>query len=933
MHKAMKKCLLTLFALLLQSVAGASPIDDLLQRILPYGNDAKRLEYQLVEGNADQFTLSCDGQSALIQGGSTLALTTGINWFLQHYAGVDISWNSPTGRLPEALPAVAEETHTASVPLRYYLNFCTHSYSMAFWDWDRWQQEIDWMALHGINLPLVITGMECVWKEVLQGYGYQGLEGVNKFVTGSAYYGWFFMNNMTEWGGPQPQSWYDGRLQLARQVFTRMQEFGMQPVIPGYVGMVPQDFLSYASSDQTEGWQQSDIVNGGTWCSFQRPYFVNNTERLVEFGARYYAAINKLFGDVLDTHYYAIDPFHEGGVPSGVTSADASIKAMYQSLTQYDDQAVWVCQHWQTNPTTTLTHAIPQGRLLILDLHGDSNGDTSCSGNHTDASGNNHQWVWGQVSNFGGNVGLFGRLDRLITCFQSARDNASANGLQGIGAIPEGIGNNDILYDLLYALPWTSVDYTRETWIEDYVSMRYGFTDDDTRKTLLSAWNRLAQGILNCPTNKQQGTTESVFLMRPSLKAGTVSSWANSSWYWDMDELRTAAYEMLSLSSVLQDNENYRYDLVDIMRQTLADYGKTLLDSIAAASASDRPALEERFLTLILDQDRLLGTMPQFRLGTWIQAARKLGTTTEESDLYEKNARMLLTTWGDRAQCETGGLHDYANREWNGLLSQYYYVRWKAFFDQGEKTLSWFGDYEWPFVSGTPAYGTFTAEAEGEPLAVARQLYDKYFSSFQPKVWTLFVPDGNHTYLLTNAEKWYGAADTEGLNLTAPNSDYNAYRLKRSTLQKANTAWHWQFLPSADGSVKVRNVKLAELGQPALLSSQPSTAAYPAFTFNTTGTDFLVYRCGDAYYLQEAGAEVFMAPDCAWKEACVLVANTRSGLSLLHITDVESGISVGIDRPLVSLPATPLYLLNGQRADASARGVLVTSGKKFITRN
>ena len=29
---------------------------------------------------------------------------------------------------------------------------------MAFWNWSRWEQELDWMALHGINLPLGFTG-------------------------------------------------------------------------------------------------------------------------------------------------------------------------------------------------------------------------------------------------------------------------------------------------------------------------------------------------------------------------------------------------------------------------------------------------------------------------------------------------------------------------------------------------------------------------------------------------------------------------------------------------------------------------------------------------------------------------------------------------------------------------------------------------------
>ena len=42
----------------------------------------------------------------------------------------------------------------------YYLNFCTFSYTMPYWDWTDWEREIDWMALHGITMPLAITGHE-----------------------------------------------------------------------------------------------------------------------------------------------------------------------------------------------------------------------------------------------------------------------------------------------------------------------------------------------------------------------------------------------------------------------------------------------------------------------------------------------------------------------------------------------------------------------------------------------------------------------------------------------------------------------------------------------------------------------------------------------------------------------------------------------------
>ena len=356
------------------------------------------------------------------------------------------------------------------------------------------------------------------------------------------------------------------------------------------------------------------------------------------------------------------------------------------------------------------------------------------------------------VSNFGGNVGLFGRMDRLINCFYEARNYQSENRLVGIGALPEGIENNPMLYDLLYALPWTTTDYTRETWLDDYVRMRYGLTPADKAYTSLrSAWARLAEGIYNCPNDQQQGTTESVFLMRPSLTPGTVSSWANSTWYWNFIELRMALREFLSVSKLLKDNDNYRYDLIEVARQALADYGKELLEQIADPPRGGSWAGgESLFLQLILDQDRLLGTRPELRFGRWTEAARALGRSASEKNLYEKNARMLLTTWGDRDQCERGGLHDYANREWQGLLSAYYYLRWKAFFDNDCQPQPWFNAFEWTFVCGQPVfnnvhlllgqpfelaldgglrtYGSFTAQPEGDEIAVARELYDKYFT-------------------------------------------------------------------------------------------------------------------------------------------------------------------------------------------------------------
>ncbi len=47
--------------------------------------------------------------------------------------------------LPDPLPQVATAVvMNAPVRWRYYLNVCTVSYSSAWWNWTRWEREIDW---------------------------------------------------------------------------------------------------------------------------------------------------------------------------------------------------------------------------------------------------------------------------------------------------------------------------------------------------------------------------------------------------------------------------------------------------------------------------------------------------------------------------------------------------------------------------------------------------------------------------------------------------------------------------------------------------------------------------------------------------------------------------------------------------------------------
>ena len=179
------------------------PVSSLAARVTE-GTSDDRILFRLIadadNASKDYFEISSENGKVLITGNSDVSLATGLNWYLKYVAGIHLSWNNSSQKLPETLPLPKEKIRQeTAMQNRYYLNYCTYSYSMAFWDWERWEKEIDWMALHGINMPLSITGMEVVWYNLLKRVGYT-TEEINEFISGPAFMAWWQMNNLEGWG-------------------------------------------------------------------------------------------------------------------------------------------------------------------------------------------------------------------------------------------------------------------------------------------------------------------------------------------------------------------------------------------------------------------------------------------------------------------------------------------------------------------------------------------------------------------------------------------------------------------------------------------------------------------------------------------------------------------------------------------------------------
>lgn len=677
------------------------------------------------EGAADYYEIEDAAGKVKITGNSGVTIANGLNYYLKYYCNVSISQVGDQVTMPDRIVKVGNKVHKeCKVALRYAYNYCTMSYSMAFWGEDEWRKELDWLALNGVNVVLDITGQEEVWREFLSTLGYTHEE-IKDYIAGPAYYAWAYMANLSGYGGPVHDSWFTRRTNLARKNQLIMRKLGMQPILQGYSGMVPVDVQSKAKGDYA--LTDNDVIPQGTWCSFQRPYMLRTTTAAYDKYAKlFYECQKNVYGDV--THYYATDPFHEGGNTGDMSTSDVSSEVL-NSMLEHDKDAVWVIQAWQGNPSAGLISGL-NGRkehALVLDLYAEKDthwNDSSYSG------GKEFQktpWVYCMLNNFGGRMGLHGHMDNIVSGVVDAANNSEM--LTGIGITPEGSQNNPVLYDLLFETVWCDdakkplTEINTDQWLKDYVTRRYGAESEPGCKAMKILENTVYKADLNM---RGQGAPESYVNARPAESIGAASTWGNAVVGYNMEELENAAELLMEDYDTLKNSDAYLYDLADVLKQVLSNssqkYHAAMVSAYRAGNLEEFTEASDQFLSLIDKVEEVLGTRTEFLFGTWVEQAKALADGDDDftEDLYELNAKSLVTTWASYPQAESGGLKDYSNRQWAGLTKDFYKQRWVMWINQkkaelkGESTqnINWFA-FEWAFVRNHKEY---TTTASGKDL-------------------------------------------------------------------------------------------------------------------------------------------------------------------------------------------------------------------------
>lgn len=694
----------------------------LIKRIIPQ-QAADFVIEQLKPTDKDAFEIVSRGSKIILRGNNGVSVASALYYYLTHYAHCQVTWNGVNLNLPQKLPSVKRLVHkNTPYQYRYYLNYCTFNYSMSWWGWDRWQKEIDWMALHGINMPLALTGQEYTWYRVYKDMGFSD-EDLKGFFCGPAYFSWFWMGNLDAWGGPLPVSWMESHRDLQQQILRRERELGMKPILQSFTGHVPPSFQKHFP---TSTLKKTNWNNG-----FADTYILDTKDPLfAEIGRKFIEAQTRLYGT---DHLYSADTFNENEPPTNDTTYLSALSArVYQGMSNADPKAIWVMQgwlfysdrkFWNQPQVKALLNAVPDDHMIVLDLAAEIQPVWKRTGAFY-----GKPWIWNMLHNFGGNIVLFGRMNEVANGPASALADPNSKRLAGIGLTMEAIEQNPVLYELMTANIWQDKPVNLDEWLKQYQLNRYGHVNKYTQQ----AWETLRKTVYRGGSIIRDGS-ESIITGRPTLDSNTV--WTHTTFNYKPKDFLPAWDAIIKAIPACQGSDGFRYDVTDITRQALANYALPLqnkwVNAYRQKNTADFKKYSGEYIQLIADMDALLRTRKDFLLGPWLADARNQGTTKAEKDLYEKNARDLITLWGNA----DSPLHEYSCRQWSGLLNDFYKPRWQQFFvlledalmSGKEADLKGFDksirQWEWKWVN---SHKNYPLQTSGSSVTMAKAIYKKY---------------------------------------------------------------------------------------------------------------------------------------------------------------------------------------------------------------
>lgn len=612
---------------------------DLIKRNTPRIADNFVLKTIDSDNGYDHYEIYSEDKKVVLAGNSPLSQAMAYYDYLGRFHGVVITsgdYNISTissAPLPEG-----KISRTVKQKIRAMTSYESFSLSGNFRGFDRWEKEIDFMAMHGINRALQPVGFDGVLYRTLVELGMPD-KFCLEFSSGPAYLINQLTGNIAGTNSVNSKEYLERKITVGKLISDRERSLGIEPIFPAAIPSVPFSLR--------KKYIKMDIFKAPMWYNFPPIFFIRPKNA-------FFSVFNKKFLKIQrealgETHSYIFEGVYESD-KKGYNSHLADLgKALEEMLAEFDEEAV--CYLHTSSINADFFKNCSGDKYIFLD---------NCEMSRDTDILNGRKYIPEISGNRYGRTGIYGNVQKLC-------DNPFAESELG-GALSFDTFDINPVYcaAALHAIT-ADTSFDRNELIKDFCKKRY--KTDAFGEDIISL-------VDLCSSDECTG---SIICARPCTNVKHTAPFDTMERSYDFHKLYAIAQSILNSSE--RKIDTMRADIQSIVRQFLSDLAYPVYikatEFFHEKNVRNFEQASNLFLEICEDIDRLLRTREETNLCTKYVAAQELGSSQEEREALQINFLLLHTIWGP---FDHSILYDTVWNEWGGLVKDYYEARWHMYY-------------------------------------------------------------------------------------------------------------------------------------------------------------------------------------------------------------------------------------------------------------
>ena len=574
----------------------------------------------------------------------------GVYHLLEEYFHVGFFWDGdliPSSK--QLLVNSIERAETPHFPDREYMQLCAYGYTATFWGLEEWKNELNWAAKKKFNLIQLTFGHTVSRYNALKALGVDSTP---------------------------PTEWERHESSLAQQLSVYARQLGLRIVHPAFDGLVPPEFREKHPSIKLIEVRWLDLP--------PHLYILPSDPMFVKVGSRFIEEHNKLCGT---DHFYNVDPYPEtdpGNTPEEKLKVKVDFaRAVAKSIKQADPRGTWVMSGWAFTDATIWTkqdvkaflQVVPRDMFVVNDIWAEHNPIYKKFDYF-----HGKRWGFSVLHSMGGWTTIHGDLADLIRRVQDVVSDPKAIHCTNFYLNPEILNHNDVYFDLSARLAWNPVGLELHTYLDDYLTRRYGA---EAAPGMRKSWDKLLESAYG-----HYDFTAPAYQDRLSLDVHEIYGTLRNRY---IPHLRRALELALTQEPLLHQNNFYQRDIVDVTRQYVGEVFNLHFEKLVSAFKSHDTVSFEREAKVLKSclecQEKILSSHAAFYMAGEVELSRKLPKFS--SPYYAHSVPLLSDNSAAIRQRYTalGGvmyyptLIDYARKDVYELIKFYYRGRLDLYLD------------------------------------------------------------------------------------------------------------------------------------------------------------------------------------------------------------------------------------------------------------